>query len=116
MGSENKFESYDFYKLDSNGNKLLTDLANGRVFSFEDWFVCFGYTKESILKEIEANINFLESQIKYYLKEIRSGCEEYDQPEKMVLHFLGKLEESVYTQAYWEYTLEAAHEYFEQVK
>ncbi len=110
------YQSRDFYKLDDQGKKVLSDMGSGDEFPFQTWYEYMGMpTKREMIKEIQGHIDFMKDEIEEYQKGVDGAYSSYSDPEGMKEFFRGKLERAQYMKDYWEYVLDAAYEFYEDL-
>jgi len=111
------YQSRDFYKLDSEGKKILSDVNSGEEFPFSRWHKFMGRpSKTEMVKEIKGHIAFMEEEIAQYRAGVEGEYKNYNDPEEMLEYFQRKLEKAQYMKDYWEYVLDAAYEFYEDLK
>lgn len=107
----------DFYKLDDQGKKILTDVNSGEEFPFSRWYNFMGRpSKAEMIKEIKGHISFMDDEIEQYQTGVDRAYKNYKDPEGMLEYFKEKLEIAKYMKDYWEYVLDAAYEFFEDME
>jgi len=111
------YQSRDFYKLDCDGKKILSDVNSGEEFPFSRWYKFMGMpSKGEMIKEIKEHIAFMEEEVKEYQAGVEGEYKDYKDPEGMLEYFQRKLETAEYMKDYWEYVLDAAYEFYEEIK